>query len=225
MSDFLERIEPMAREVIAKVMDQLRARVEPVSGEEWPAIVREIEAGEQTLVQANAWRAKDLQGAISLRVSCLVLAAYRALKGRFDDHEALLGLLRRWLVDVNFREGTAAFLLEHFSISPENPDKAWESLCDGYLARSRARYGQGWVFEQGMRDDRRFFINIRECAFADFFLAHDARDVLYLLCVNDYIWGDALEAYHIRFERPTALSEGSDACRFQFFKMKGYPET
>ena len=72
-----------------------------------------------------------------------------------------------------------------------------------------------------MRDERRFFINVRKCLFADFFLAHDARAVLYQLCATDYAWGDALGEYNIRFERPTTLSEGSDACRFQFFKMNG----
>ena len=46
-----------------------------------------------------------------------------------------------------------------------------------------------------------------------------AREDLYLLCATDYIWGDALEKYGIRFERPTTLSEGSDACRFQLFRM------
>jgi len=27
-----------------------------------------------------------------------------------------------------------------------------------------------------------------------------------------------LKKYNIQFERPTTLSEGSDACRFKFFK-------
>ena len=180
---------------------------------------------EKALLETNAWRAKDIQGAIFLRVSCLVLAAYRALESKYEKREELLDLIRQWLIELNFRDGAESFLKEGFNISKEHPEKAWENMCDGYLGRVSAKYGQGWEYEQGMCDERRFFINVRKCLFADFFLAHNAQDVLYQLCVTDYVWGDALADYQIHFERPTTLSEGSDACRFQFFKMKEYPKT
>jgi hypothetical protein len=74
------------------------------------------------------------------------------------------------------------------------------------------------IFEKGIKDQRRFFVNVRKCGFADVLLDHGARDLLYTLCATDYTWGDGLGKYNIRFERPTTISEGSDACRFQFFK-------
>ena len=67
-------------------------------------------------------------------------------------------------------------------------------------------------------DQKRCFVNVRKCGFNDFFLENNARELLYSLCVLDYVWADALEEYGIAFERPTILAEGSDACRFQFFK-------
>ena len=112
-----------------------------------------------------------------------------------------------------------AFLLDHFGISPDAPDEAWDRICAEFITRSEKRYGSGWVLEQGIRDERRCFFNYRSCGFADFFMDNDAREVLYLVCATDYIWGDALEKYGIRLERPTTLSEGADACRFQLFRM------
>ena len=61
--------------------------------------------------------------------------------------------------------------------------------------------------------------NITKCGLADFFIGQDAREVLYIFCAADYVWADALEKYGIRFERPAILAEGSEACRFQFFKV------
>jgi hypothetical protein len=39
-----------------------------------------------------------------------------------------------------------------------------------------------------------------------------------VICALNYAWSDALEEYGIPFQRPTLLSEVSDACRFPFFK-------
>ena len=225
MPSFSEQIEPLVLEMRKIALKDLEDKTAPVVGQRWPALVEEIEALEKSLAQTNAWRASDLQGAIFLRVSCMVLAAYRGLQPLYGNNDALLDLLRQWMVDVNFRDGMDAFLLSSFGISREDPEKAWDNLRQDYIERIRSRYGQSWEYEQGIHDDQRFFINIRKCGFADFFLANDARDLLYQFCATDYAWGDALEEYHIRFERPTTLSEGSDMCRFQFFKMKDYPKS
>ena len=39
-------------------------------------------------------------------------------------------------------------------------------------------------------------------------------------CAMDYVWAEELAhpRYHVRFERPTTLAVGDDACRFRFFK-------
>jgi len=144
---------------------------------------------------------------------------YRTLQPRFEDHQQLLDILKSVIDEFAFRGGMEAFLLRRFGISPDAPAEAWDQLRANFLKRGREQYGSGWVMEQGIRDERRYFVNIRKCGFADFFLGNGAREVLYLLCATDYIWGDALAEYGMRLERPTALSEGGDACRIQFFKI------
>ena len=129
MPEYLEQIAPMAAEMIKNVMEALRKKTESVTAEDWTKISRDMENMEQALVQANAWRAQDLQGAVFLRVSCLVLAAYRVLESKYADKEELLDLLRRWLIEINFREGTDAFLKENFRISNEHPDTAWKTCA------------------------------------------------------------------------------------------------
>ena len=149
-----------------------------------------------------------------------MLAVHRTLLPHFEQKQALLSHMKAVIDRINFQGGMDAFLLEHFGISPEAPEDAWDQICANFIPKGRERYGSGWVVEQGMRDDRRCFFNFHKCGFADFFLDNDAREVLYLVCATDYIWGDALEKYGIRFERPTTLSEGADACRFQLFRTK-----
>jgi hypothetical protein len=87
--------------------------------------------------------------------------------------------------------------------------------------RGEAQFGAPWVYEQGIRDRKRCFVNVRKCGFADFFLDNDAREILYILCGMDYVWADALmEKYGIRLKRPTILAEGCEACRFQLFNTR-----
>jgi hypothetical protein len=187
--------------------------------ESWPELAQEISGLTVALERSNAWRAQDQPGAIYLKISCSLLAIHRTLQPRFENPQELLDALKSVIDDFAFPDGVEAFLRERFGVSPEVPGGAWDHIRSGFLEEGRERYGCGWTYEQGIKDERRYFVNVRKCGFADFFLDNDAREVLYLLCATDYIWGDALEEYGIRFERPTTLSEGSDACRFQFFKI------
>jgi hypothetical protein len=219
MSELLDSVEPIAAEIRKGVLADLEARVSPLLDESWPELEQEISGLTVALERSNAWRVQDQPGAIYLKISCSLLAIYRTLQPQFDSRQELLDVLKSVIDDVSFPSGVEAFLLERFGVSPDAPGEAWDRVRAGFLERGRERYGSGWTFEHGIRDERRYFVNIRKCGFSDFFLDNDAREVLYLLCATDYLWGDALEEYGIRFERPTALSEGSDACRLQFFKI------
>lgn len=219
MSDFLEQIEPIAAEIRKQVFNDLERRVATVVGVPWSEVSTKVDELDRALQQVNAWRVRDQQGAIYLKIACATLAMYRTMAPIFDNKDKLLDTLKAVLDAAHFRGGMDAFLLERFGVSPDAAEEVWDRLCENYIAKARERYGCGWVFEQGIRDHKRFFVNVKKCALADFFLAHDAREVLYLLCASDYVWGDALEKYNIRFERPTTLAEGSDACRFQLFRM------
>jgi hypothetical protein len=200
-------------------MDELGQRVTSNVGQSWEEVRKEINRLDTALQEANAWRAKDQEGAIYLKLSCILLAVYRVLLPHFEDRQELLAQIQAIVNAINFREGMDAYLLDHFGISPDAPEEAWDQICRNYVKRGRERYGDWVVAEQGIRDQRRCFFNYYTCGFADFFLDNNAREVLYLLCATDFAWGDALGKYGIRFERPTTLSEGADACRFQLFKM------
>ena len=123
---------------------------------------------------------------------------------------------------IFFVEGLEAYLLKRFGISTGTPEEAWNQVCANFKKRGEKQFGNAWIYEQGIKDHKRCFVNVRKCGFADFFLDNGAPEVLNLLCVLDYVWADALEDFGIRFERPTTLAEGSDACRFQFFKVNKY---
>ena len=73
---------------------------------------------------------------------------------------------------------------------------------------------------EDVRDDSRTFVNIERCLFNEFFRRNGAPEVIPILCALDNIWADELARprYGVRFERPTTLARGDDACRFQFSK-------
>lgn len=222
MPEWLDQVEGLAVEMRQQILDELGQRAGGQAGPAWDEVREEIHRLDKVLQEANAWRVKDRQGAIYLKVSCTLLASYRVLAPCFEDAQELLSQIKAVLDAILFRGGMDAYLLEHFGISPDAPEEAWDQICENYVNRSRERYGGHWVVaEQGIRDHRRCFFNYYRCGFADFFLGNHARELLYLLCATDYTWGDALEKYGIRFERPTTLSEGADACRFQLFKTTG----
>jgi L-2-amino-thiazoline-4-carboxylic acid hydrolase len=219
MSELLDRMEPFAEEMRREVLEDLGRRISPIVEQPWDALRQRIHRLDPVLQEASAWRVKDPQGAVCLKVSCTLLAIYRTLSPLFEDKQELLAIMKAVIDAIHFKGGTDAFLREHFGICPDAPDDAWDQICTNFISKGQERFGSGWVVEQGIKDQRRCFFNFTKCGFADFFLAHDAREVLYLLCATDYIWGDALAKYGIRFERPTTLSEGADACRFQLFSV------
>ncbi len=221
MSEQLAEVEPLAVELRNQVLDDLGRRVYPRRKRSWVGLRQEILRLDPVLQEANAWRAADQQGALYLKVSCTLLAIYRTLVPLFEDRQELLGIMKEVIDEANFRGGMDAFLLGHFGISPDAPEDAWNQICTNYIRKGRERFGATWIIvEQGIKDHRRCFFNYPSCGFADFFLDQGAREVIYLICATDYTWGDALENYGIRFERPTTLSEGADACRFQLFKTR-----
>ncbi len=219
MTQLLEEMEPLAAPMRNQVLDAFGQRVGPMLDSPWEEVRGKIERLDLALQETNAWRPQDPPGAVHVKVACTLLAVYRTLLPRFDDRQVLLDLIGGVIHAFLFQDGLDPFLLDHFGISPERPEDAWTRLCTNFIPSGRERYGRAWVVEQGVKDERRCFFNFRRCGFADFFLDNDAREVLYLLCATDYTWGDALEKkYGIRFERPTILAEGADACRFQFFR-------
>jgi hypothetical protein len=218
MPDYLEEVEPFVFEIRKQILNRLEQKISIMEDQPWSELSEEILALDRHLQKVDAWRAQDQQGAIYLKIACMLLAIYRTLQPLFENEEKFLDIIREYITETYIGQNLDAFLQDHFGISPDAPDEAWEKLCENYLGKSNERFGCNWVFERGLKDHRRFFVNVKKCGFADFFLNHGARDLLYTFCASDYTWGDGLKKYNIRFERPTTLSEGSEACRFQFFK-------
>ena len=220
MSNLLDEIEPMVVQMRNKILEGVGQQITHLVDRPWEEISSEISNLARALEQANAWRAIDQQSTMFLKMSSLVLAVYRTLSPLFTDNKELLDNLQSILKTIFFAEGLEAYLLKRFGISPGSPEEAWNQVCVNFKKRGEEQFGNAWTYEQGIKDHKRCFVNVRKCGFADFFLDNGAPEVLNLLCVLDYVWADALEDFGIRFERPTTLAEGSDACRFQFFKVK-----
>ena len=220
MPNLLEESEPMVVEMRKKILEDTGQQITHLADRPWEEISSEISNLAWVLEQANSWRAIDKQSAVFLKISSLALAVYRTLSPLFNDNEELLDTLQSTLKAVFFSEGSEAYLIKRFGISPDLPEEAWLQVCANFKKRGEKQFGKAWTYEQGVKDHKRCFVNVRKCGFADFFMDNGAPEVLNLLCVLDYVWADALEDYEIRFERPTILAEGSDACRFQFFKVK-----
>ncbi len=217
MPDYLEEVEPLVSEIRKEGLNRFESKISPFVDQPWSNLIQEIDVLDQQLQKLNAWRVQDQQGAIYLKISCMLLALYSTLQPHFENEDDLLSIIQEMITETNIGQDVDTFLQDHFGISPDEPDGAWDRLCKDFIVGASQRYGCNWVFEKGIKDERRFFVNVRKCGFADFFLDHGARDLLYTLCASDYSWGDGLKKYNIQFERPTTLSEGSDACRFQFF--------
>jgi hypothetical protein len=219
MSDLLTQAEPVVSEMRNKILADLSPKVEHRTGKAWTELARDFENFRASLEESDEERAIDLPSAVFLKLSASLLAIYRTLLPIFSDRQELLDLLGEVLFSAFYADGIEAYLQRRFGVSPEARDDAWDQVCRNFVQRGEEEFGQAWTYEQGVKDRRRCFVNIRKCGFADFLLAHDARDLLYVICAGDYVWADALEDYDIRLERPTLLAEGSDACRFQFFKV------
>jgi hypothetical protein len=203
------------------MLDILREYAGALIKTPWADLAAEIEAQTVELRTSNAGRMKNPKHAWYLNLSCSILAAYRTLAPHFEKQQDLIDLMQKVTNDLFYAEGIDNYLERRFSIKPNLPDLAWECVCTQFKAKGEDQFGSAWHYEQSIKDDYRCFVNVTKCGFADFFMENDARELVYIFCALDYVWGDALEKYGIRFERPTIIPEGSDACRFQFFKIAG----
>ncbi|MFY4774061.1 L-2-amino-thiazoline-4-carboxylic acid hydrolase [Metabacillus sp. RGM 3146] len=61
-------------------------------------------------------------------------------------------------------------------------------------------------------------MHVKKCFFFDFFLSHDAVEVMPAFCSLDDLWGDLLhpKKHGVSFSRPQMLSKGYSHCFFKF---------
>ena len=195
-----------------------RAKLAPLVGRSWHEIERAVSARANNLVESNAHRAVDAPTQQWLQRSSLVLAAYQELEPLAGRVEVLSVLCEA--LTVPFKGGVSRYLAERFGVSDDAPHEAFVRISENFKKRGEDRFGQAFVYDEDVQDATRSFTNIRKCFFNDFFRANGAPELTSIFCALDKIWADALEEqrYGVRFDRPTTLAQGDDACRFQFSK-------
>lgn len=155
------------------------------------------------------------------RLSWAVLIVYRALRP-FAGQNRALGLIQS-LLSQQFRRHTAAYLEDRFGITQDAPGEAFARIAENYQPRGQRLFGSGFIYEQAVQTPERSDTHIRSCLFNDFFRAHGAPELTPVFCALDSIWVEELHKprYGVRFERPTTLAAGGDACRFEFSRAVG----
>ena len=216
--ELLDQVEPVSAKMREGILQALKSNLPGDIQEKFDSIEPVIREQAASIEKANAYRSIDMPSAGFVKMTCTLLALYRVLIPEFEERGELLDVIHDTMQSVLFAEGMDAYLFKRFGISKNKPEEAWDMICRNFKKRGEEQFGELWSYEQGIKDAKRCFVNVRKCGFSDFLLANNARELAYVTCVLDFDWGDALEAYGIRLERPTILAEGSDACRFQFFK-------
>ena len=155
------------------------------------------------------------------RLSWTVLFVYRALRPIVGQERAL-GVIRN-VLSRQFRRHTHAYLQDRFGITQDAPDEAFARIAENYQPRGQRLFGSGFVYVQALQTPERSDTHIHRCLFNDFFRTRGAPELTRVFCALDSIWVDELHKprYRVRFERPTTLAAGDDACRFQFSRVAG----
>jgi hypothetical protein len=152
------------------------------------------------------------------RASWIVLIAYRALKP-FLGQKRVIAILQD-VLSRKFKKNMHEYLEHRFGITQDAPEDAFDHIAQNYKLRGEQLFGPDFVYVQAVQESNQSFTHINKCLFNDFFRAHGAPELTTIFCILDSVWIDELHkpSYKIRFERPTTLARGDDACRFQFSK-------
>jgi hypothetical protein len=171
------------------------------------------------IVSENAALAVDAAGRRWSTLCSVLLAAYRTLLPLVGDSPTAISVLQSAMT-APFRVGIKAFMNDRFGISQDAPEEAFDRIAETFQSRGEERFGRAFTFVPDVRDGERSFTNIKRCLFNDFFRANNANELTVVCCAMDYVWAEELAhpRYGVRFERPTTLAAGDDACRFRFFR-------
>ena len=142
---------------------------------------------------------------------CLVLAAYRELRGELGEAEAY-NLVR----DAVYRvyQKPMRFLIRLYLWLARDPLK-W-LRANRWRNQSRRMYGAGMQFDQE-ESENSVDLLVRRCTFHEFFLEHGQPELTRVFCAWDRNWMDVVDdaGRSIRTERPETISTGGACCRFR----------
>jgi hypothetical protein len=183
----------------------------------WQAAQESIRSDASRLAEENAQLAEDPAGVHWIALSSMLLAIYRHLRSSLGDEKRTFDLLREALTGTLHPQITSYIQLR-FGISQDSRGEAFRHVSENFRSRGEARFGRSFRYVDDVRDDGRVFVNIERCLFNEFFRKNGAPEVTAIMCAFDNVWAEELSKpeYGVRFERPTTLARGDDACRFQF---------
>ena len=194
-------------------------------GAPWATVRSEIEAAVRDAWDANLDRASDEAARVGwYPTACFVLGCYRVLSARGLGRDAFMEAMRAPL--EGWMEGRLdQYFVDRLGVDVQRPDEAFARVAENFKAGGERRFGDSFVYEQEVLDADRSFVNVRRCGFNDFFRANEAVEILPVLCALDFVGADAMRdrGLNVRLERPTLLSTGSDACRFQWHREPALP--
>jgi len=222
---YLSPMEPPAPRIDEAFTTGFLASISSQLGAEdlarWRARESNVRAEAQRLAAASTRLVCDAQSAGWVGVCSIVLASYRDLCNLHNDQWTGLTMVREALIKP-FRESITPYIQRRFGITQEAPHEAFERISENFKSGGESRFGSAFNYVQAEQDESRSFTHIERCLFHDFFRANSAPEMTPLLCALDNVWADELShtKYGVRFERPTTLAEGQDACRFQFTRIK-----
>lgn len=209
--------EAFASQFVRGVSDRLTA---PES-KRWQPPLESVRLDASRIAQENAQLAADSAGARWIALSSLLLATYRSLRSSLGDEKRTLDVLREALTGP-FAPQITSYIQIRFGISQDAREEAFRRVSENFRSRGEATFGRSFRYVDDVRDDGRVFVNVERCLFNEFFRRNGAPEVTSVLCAMDSVWADELSkpGYGVRFERPTTLAQGGDACRFQFTKTQ-----
>jgi hypothetical protein len=205
-----------AETTVEALLAAARPHIDDLGGRSLGELERDVRQRVSSLVGQNAHLALDAPTGQWLLRASIVLAVYQVLEP-LAGSAPVISILRDAMIEP-FREKMSGYLLNRFGISQDAPAEAFTRIAENFKARGEERFGKAFVYVQDVQDADHTFTNIHRCFFNDFFRANGAPEVTSIFCALDNVWVDSLHEtrYGVRFERPTNLAQGADACRFQF---------
>jgi hypothetical protein len=187
----------------------------------WQADEARVLSDASRIAEENAALAEDPAGMRWIGLSSVLLAIYRSVRSALGDEERALTVLGEALTGP-LRQQITSYIDNRFGISQDAPEEAFHRVSQNFKSRGEASFGRSFRYVDDVRDERRAFVNVERCLFNEFFRQNGAPEVTPILCALDNVWADELSKprYGVRFERPTTLAKGDEACRFQFTKTE-----
>ncbi|SHK69078.1 L-2-amino-thiazoline-4-carboxylic acid hydrolase [Rhodothermus profundi] len=166
----------------------------------------------EQLRQSNQDLALDPPAQVHLLMTSYVLAGYRILQDHGLSPEAARALLQQAFAGMG-RRWIWLFTWLQMRLA-RNP---LEMLRQTARRRARTDYGATFHFSETGNAEA-FTLLVHRCFYYDFFRRNGHPELTLIFCAWDRNWADAIrpERDGVRFERPTTLAEGQDACRFVF---------